>query len=203
MAIVEPGKGRAVIEHHGASVRITIPAATQAFGVIFLGLWLTFWAATEVAEARQLLNGQFFLDAGTGHSFSRLIWFAAWTLAGVWFIYALLWQLIGKEIIELDATSLKQIKQILLFKRSREYAIANIANVRLAPPEPKFSHGRYVIQILSFRAGAIAFDYGRSTHRLGQGLDEADARHVIDEICKHATSLSANGSDSKQELEAS
>ncbi|WP_119270678.1 hypothetical protein [Taklimakanibacter deserti] len=199
MAIVEPGKGRAVIEHDGTGLRITIPAATQAFGVIFMGLWLTLWAVGELAAARQLWNDGLLQNPKAG----LIIWFVAWTLGGGWMIYALLWQLVGKEVIELNSTSLKQVKQISLLSRSREYAVAKITNIRLAPPAPKYIRGKYVIQTQSFEAGAIAFDYGHSTCHLGQGLDEADARHVISEMRKRVTSLSVSGNDSKQELETS
>jgi hypothetical protein len=33
---------------------------------------------------------------------------------------------------------------------------------------------------LFFRSGQIAFDYGMKTHRFGQGVEEAEARYLID-----------------------
>lgn len=194
MAIVEPGKGRAVIEHDGSELRITIPAPQQAFGILFVSLWLILWTVGEYFAAREFWTGQFFQKP---EAFLP-IWFAGWTLGGAFMIYTLLWQLAGKEIIEINSTSLKQTKQLLLLSRSREYAVANIANVRLAPPEPKYVRGKYYIQSQSFNAGAIAFDYGRDTCRLAQGLDEAEVEHVIGEMRKRVKSLSP-----ERELEAS
>ncbi|WP_119270679.1 hypothetical protein [Taklimakanibacter deserti] len=189
MTVVEPGKGRAIIEQNGAGLRITIPAVTQAFGVIFISLWLIGWAFGEVMVSRQLFGSQSVQNSSQGGSLFMLVWLAAWTLGGGWAIYTLLWQLAGKEIIELTTTSLRQRKQIPLFSRSKEYALANIANLRVAPPRPRFYQGQYMIQGLSFKDGAISFDYGRDTHHLASGLDEADAKYVIGEMCKRVKSL--------------
>jgi hypothetical protein len=189
MAIVEPGKGRAVIEESGAGLRITIPVATQAFGAAFISLWLVGWAFGENMAIRFLFADLSAQNLKAGGSLFLLAWLAAWTLGGGWAIYTLLWQIAGKEIIELTSISLRQRKQIPLFSRSREYAVANIENIRLAPPQPQFYRGRYVLSGLSFKDGSISFDYGRDTHQLASGLDEADAKYVIGEMCKRVKSL--------------
>lgn len=199
MAIVEPGKGRAVIEHGGSGLRITIPAAMQTFGVIFMLMWLSLWVVGEIAVIRHLFGGQPLRDASGNNSLSLVVWFAGWTLGGAFVIYSLLWQLAGKEIIELNSTMLRQHKRIFFFSRSKDFAVAAITNMRLAPPQPKYIRGRYVISNLSFQAGAISFDYGRTTHRLGQGLDEAEAVYVIREMCKRVKSLRFSESDSEGE----
>lgn len=49
MALVEPGKGRAVIEQDGTGLRVTIPSARDLAGTAFLGLWLIGWAFGEFA----------------------------------------------------------------------------------------------------------------------------------------------------------
>jgi hypothetical protein len=46
-----------------------------------------------------------------------------------------------------------------------------------------------VIRGPGFEEGAISFDYGRSTYRMGAGLDQAEAEYVIDEMCKRSKSL--------------
>ena len=188
MAIVEPGKGRAIIEQVGSGLRIIIPARMQVFAVLFLPLWLVGWAFGEVTVARQLFGSG--LPANGGSLFLT-VWLTGWTLGGAWALYVLLWQLAGKEIIELTSTSLRQRKQISIFSRSREYAVATIKNMRLAPPTPVFYQGQYVMQGLTFKEGTIAFDYGRDTHHLGAGLDEADADYVIGEMRKRVKSLGA------------
>jgi hypothetical protein len=192
MAIVKPGKGRAVIENDGARLRITFPAPAQDGGIILMCVWLTGWAVGEFLVARKFLSGEVFLESSRDDLLFLIAWFAGWTVIGAFLSYTLLWQLFGKEIIELNSTLLKQLKQLFFFSRNKEYALANITNVRLAPPEPKYIRGKYVIASQSFASGAIAFDYGRTTYRLGQGADEAEARYVIEELNKRVKSLGAN-----------
>jgi hypothetical protein len=128
MAIVEPSQGRAIVETYGNDLRITIPAATQPAGVAILGMWLTFWVFGGVMIAGDSLNGR----SHEGTPFT-IAWFAIWTLASAWVIYVLLWQVVGKEIIELTSSSLRQRKHVAIFSRSKEYAVANVRNLRLAP----------------------------------------------------------------------
>lgn len=190
MAIVEPGKGRAILEQNGAGLLITIPAAVQAFGTIFLAIWLIGWAVGEIMVSRQLLSGELSHDPSGGGALFSIVWLAGWTLGGGWALYCLLWQLAGKEIIELTSTTLRQRKQTPLFSRSREYAIANMSNLRVAPPQPQYYQGKYIISGPGFKGGAISFDYGRDTYHLASGLDEADAKYVIGEMEKRVKSLS-------------
>lgn len=199
MALVEPGKGRVVIEHGGSGLRITIPAAMQTFGVIFMLMWLSFWAVGEIAVLRHFLGGQPLKDASGNDSLFLVVWFTGWTLGGALMIYSLLWQLVGKEIIELNSTMLRRRKRIFFFSRSKDFAVAGITNIRLALPQPKYIRGKYVISSPMTRTGAIAFDFGRSTHHLGHGLDETEARYVIAQLCERVKSLCFSESDSEGE----
>lgn len=188
MAIVAPGKGRAVIEHVGAALRITIPAKTQIFITLFLPFWLVGWAVGEVMVSRQLLFGSVWENHGG--SIFLVAWLGAWTIGGAFAAGILLWNITGKEIIELNSVTLKRRKQLPIFSRSKEYAVAHIANLRPAPTTPtSLWYYRQNMSFLSFNDGTISFDYGRDTHHLGSDLDEADAKYVIAEMCKRVTSL--------------
>ena len=189
MAIVEPGKGRAVIEQSGAGLRITIPAETRLFTTAFLGLWMIGWVFGEVTVVHQLFYGLPESRFPAPASFFLLAWLALWTLGGGWCVATLLWNASGKEIIELNSMTLKRIKQIPIFSRSREYKVANIANLRPAPPMPTSWYDEQDLSSLTFKEGAITFDYGRATYHLGTGLDEADAKYVIGEMCRQVKSL--------------
>ncbi|MFZ5673445.1 MAG: hypothetical protein ACOZAM_10835 [Pseudomonadota bacterium] len=57
MAIIEPGRGVAVIERDGSGLRISIPATIELSSVLLMAAFLTFWAAGEVAAFRHLLGG--------------------------------------------------------------------------------------------------------------------------------------------------
>jgi len=187
MAIVEPGKGRAIIEHKDTGLRITIPARTRFLPTAIAILFSPLWIFGEIAVIYKLVTEP--LSSGTAFF---AFWFTIWTLGGLWSLSSLLWNLSGKEVIDLDAVTLRRRKQIPLFSRSREYAVAGIAALRLAPPR---IYGYYYQQDMSFLhfndTGAIAFDHGRDTCRLGAGLDQAEASHVIKEMLRSVPALGA------------
>lgn len=192
MAVIEPGKGRAIIEHDGANLRITIPAVNSLSGTAFIGLWLIGWAFGEFA----VLYFMFIKPPEEPQPAFTLIflivWLAMWTMGGVWALITFLWAIAGKEVIELSSTTLRHRKQIPIFSRSRDYAVASIANLRLASLAPALADDQHNMgTALNFKDGAIAFDYGRATHHLGADLDEADAKYVIGEMCKRVKSLCA------------
>lgn len=190
MAIVEPGKGRAVIEQDGTGLRITIPARTYFFTTTISVLFVPFWIFGVLAATYKIVSEP--LSFGTAY---MAFWLTGWTLGGLWILNVLLWNLAGKEIIELSPTILKRHKQIPFFGRSREYAVASITDLRLSAPRLYQYYYQQDMSFLIFNdAGAISFDYGRETHRLGSSLDQADADHVVREMCKHVPSLSSEKS---------
>lgn len=198
MAAIEPGKGRAVIEDDGSGLRITISAEVQLRNIAFMSLWLTIWVIGEATITGKLLGGQPVDDFSGGGPLAPYFFLLFWTFAGAWMISALLWQVIGREIIELRPNLLRQRKQIMLISFCRDFAVSHIANLRLAPPQQKSTHDGLVLSHLSFETGAILFDYGRATRHLGQALDETQAKHVIEVMSRRLSSLcakAANGTD--------
>lgn len=191
MGLVEPGTGRASIEHDGAGLRITIRPKAQLFGTAFLGLWMIGWAFGEINVGHQLFFGTPENRFPAPGSLMIVAWLALWTLGGVWCLATFLWGIAGREIIELNARTLKRIKQIPILSRSKEYRVASIANLRLTSMTPaSWNDDNESLPSMTFSDGAISFDYGRSTYRLGSDLDEADAKYVIGEIRKRVKSLS-------------
>lgn len=191
MAIIAPGKGRAVIENDSAGLRITIPARLELFPTAFLSFWLIGWAAGEILVPYTFIFASHDKPSPAPALLFSIVWLAGWTVAGAWALSIFLWNVAGREIIELTSTVLMRRKQIPIFSRSKEYAVASIKGLRPAPVVQTFWPMQQNMAPLSFRDGTISFDYGRDTHRLGSGLDEADARYVIDEMCKRVKSLSA------------
>jgi hypothetical protein len=189
MALVEPGIGRAFIEHDGAGLRITIRPKPQLFGTAFLGLWMIGWAFGEVRVSYEFIYGMPEERFPAPESLLVLAWLALWTLGGCWCLVTLLWNVIGKEIFELNPSTLKRIKQIPIFSRSKEYRVASIANLRVTPIPSSWFDDEESLPSMTFSDGAISFDYGRSTYRLGSDLDEADAKYVIGEMCTRVKSL--------------
>lgn len=185
MAGGDPGNERVIIEHAGGMLRITIPAAARSLTVIVMLLWLCIWPFGEFKAVRDLIGG-----SENGLLFT-IIFLAGWTLAGVFVAYALLWQLTGQEIIELTQSTLRYHKHVSVFGRGKEYAVARITNLRAVRPVHGYdAEGN---KTNGLENGAIAFDYGLSTHRMGLSMDEGDAKQVVAELCQRATSLCGSG----------
>lgn len=184
MAIDESGRGITTIERDGSGLRITVFATVEMTSVLLLSVMLVFGVVGEFAGFRQLLSG------GENKVFVTF-WMAGWALGSALAAYALLWQLTGKEIIELNSTALRRRKQILFYSTVAEFAVAAIANMGLTPPQPTRIRGKQVISSPLTRVGAITFDYGRETHHLGLGLDETEAIFVMRELGKQVKSLRA------------
>jgi hypothetical protein len=77
-----------------------------------------------------------------------------------------------------------------IFGYSRAYAIANVVNPRITPYD---QFDLYFPRCLPFPfykdKHAVSFDYERKKHLLGISFDEADAKYVIDEMCKRVKSF--------------
>jgi hypothetical protein len=159
MATDESGRGKTTVERDGSGLRITVFAAVEMGSIVLLGVFLVFWAIGEVAAFLRLL-------AGDDNMMGLLFWVAMWTVGGLVAAYVVLWQLTGKEIIELDAVRLTRRKLLLGLGPSREYKVADISDLRPAP----------------------------YTYFLGSGLDEGESRYVIEEMCRRVKSLCAQGS---------
>lgn len=170
MAIIYPTASRAVIEMDAAMLCITIPVArahSQAASPLVC-LAVSVWVLALRIIA--LWRGE---SVDTGH-IAVLLALCTASLGMT------LWYFRGKEIIEIDATTLKRIRQVPFFRDVRKYSLAQIANLRPAADMklPAWLPAQR-LSCATFGGGRIAFDYGRRTHRLGIELSDADTARVL------------------------
>lgn len=191
-----------IVQDGGSDLRITIRATMPPLALVPIGLLLALFVSGEIGAINALLNGG--LRAGehyqlpwmteaiaNGPDFNRLMltWIAFAAVAIILLAGIFLWNIAGKEIIELDATTLKYTRRIPLLGYSREYSTAKIARLRLVPfPWTRKQNFSY----FGFKDRAIAFDYGGHTRRMGSGLDDANAHHVIQKMREQVKSLGAH-----------
>jgi hypothetical protein len=143
-------------------------------------------ALVIVATVAEMLSGR--LGQGPSLPFVALVPLL-FLIMGFRMIKALLWELAGKETIELSSSALWHSKQIPFFRRlDRVFMVADISNLRLPPPVARFGARRHMPDF-GFEEGALTFDRAGVTHYLGQGLDEAEARYVLDQMRKRVASL--------------
>jgi hypothetical protein len=95
-----------------------------------------------------------------------------------------LWKFADKEIIEVTANTVTITWQFLGYKTSNLYAIEHIKDLRVAamvanPTKIKLS------ALIDLNPNLLlAFDYGAKTFHCGIGLEEADAKQILQAIAQ-------------------
>ena len=94
-----------------------------------------------------------------------------------------LWQLTGKEEIEVTSYSITLSIIVILFRRSKEYVSEHTLDLRVSPMgmNEMYKWPRS-LAFYGIGGGIIVFDYGAGTIRVGSGIDEAEGKQIIAEI---------------------
>ena len=166
---------RFTIEGSVRQPEIRIPARKFWFGLVFLCFWLTLWTAGGVAAVSTLfLWPQLFLA----------VWLVFWAIGWVFAASTILWQFTGSEVIRVDSAQLSHGWRMLGFSRERAYALTKVHHLRINGSVPfafNFSGG-WGRPFMTRRMGCMSFDYGASTIRMGQGIDDAEGRLIIERL---------------------
>ena len=128
----------------------------------------------------QLLNG----DAPPEGELFMLVWFGVWTLGGVFALYALLWQVIGKEIITVTGQRFTTRRDIGGFGFDRHYDLLQMKDLRIDLPQFNPIDVSSSLQLWGIGGGVIAFEHGATSYRFGAGLDDTEAKEVVTVIKK-------------------
>ena len=107
------------------------------------------------------------------------VWLGVWTTGGGSILYNFLYQLFGKETIEVSERSIVLSKSIGRFGRPREYSAEHIKDLRVIPQANHTEFGNFG---WTHAASTLAFDYGARTYRFGDGADEGEAKQILREI---------------------
>ena len=184
MSKVEIGKGRAKINDTMNGLEIVIPSKKSFFTIAFIPFWLVGWLFGEVTVIGTLFRALFVPseESAGAPSLFMLVWLILWTVGGAFAIYTLLWNIKGKEIISVNSGEISYKKDLFGFGKSREYTLAEIKNMRVIdkPSGPWGAQTSW--NFWGFSGGTIGFDYGLKTYKIVNGIDEAEAKHIIDEI---------------------
>ena len=178
MAKINPPVSRITITDTSGSLRIVIPGSRSWFIIGFLGFWICGWAVAEFMVSSQFLKG----DAPPeGESF-MLAWFVVWTVGGLLAIYAWLWQVMGKEIVTVHGQTFTTRRDVGGFGFDKEYNLLQMRDLRAAQVGFNPLDLSSSLQLWGIGGGVIAFDHGAKTIRFGAGLDEAEAKEVVNAI---------------------
>ena len=189
----QPALPRYTSENTGASLKFFIPSKKNWFIIIFLGFWLIFWAIAEVAVGggmivgiiKMLIEGKLLelLVEGVLGGLFIFVWFALWTVGGSFALYTWLWNITGREVIEVTGESIQIARRIFSFGKPKEYTASHIKDLRTVPTA---GHGVWGFRVTRFTwgvpPGTLAFDYGAKTVNFGSGCEEAEAKMILKEI---------------------
>jgi len=181
--IENTSNGNSTINFDGLRMKIQIPSKKNWFIIIFLIVWMGGWFMGETSAISQVSARENIAD----NSF-LLIWLIGWTLGGGYAIVVLLWSLLGLETITIDNHIFQIEKGILDFRIiSKKYELSSIKMLKLNEEQTLLNlfHQRKVGDFWGLTGGKLKFDYGMKTIKFGIGIDEAEARFLIDEIVKN------------------
>lgn len=177
----QPYKGRATIQDNFSDLQIIIPAKRNWFIIIFVAAWLCGWFMGETFALGALTG----LIGDNPFSIFLLFWLIAWTVGGFFAFRTFLWNLIGKEIITVGQGSLMIDKKGALLFKPKTYDLNEVRNIRVQEDNLGYN-GIFGTQRNSFSAfnqgGTIRFDYGLKTVKFAGGIDEAEAKFIIDKL---------------------
>jgi hypothetical protein len=107
-------------------------------------------------------------------------WLFPWIRGEIYAVDSLLWQLGGKEIIEISKQSITLLRPILGFWYSKKYRAENIENLRFSHLEAfdKSSWRRHA-NFWELGDNLLAFNYKGKATRLIWGLNEADGKQIL------------------------
>jgi hypothetical protein len=166
MPIVKPTKPDHTIEVGDSSMTVYVPRRH------FMLLALAFGFIGIVYLIHLLSDLPFLRTDSTLMAFSAFV--AVWVF--LWAIYMLVLATAGREIIEVSQQSIVIKRKIIIGNTalpttpSKEYLMKHIKNLRTWPAL-RWSGG-----------GALAFDYGAKTVRFAAGIDDAEARQILERL---------------------
>jgi hypothetical protein len=165
---------------------IRIPARRNLLIVAFLSVWLCGWVAGEFTAPFQLFRE---IGRHSGAAAFMLFWLCGWTAGGGFVIYILLWQLRGFEVVTVSGAALSIRQSLPLFGRVKEYDLTQIRDLRVASYTYNPFDFKNRMAFWGIGGGNLAFDYGYKTFRFGAGVDEAEARIILQTILQRAPQL--------------
>jgi len=156
---------------------VVIPVRRNWPLLVVVPLWLGLWTLSMTGLAGEIRSGR----ARGGEAGFFEVWLIAAVLWSSTVVYAWLWNAIGHEVVALRPGALVLRREVAGVGLSREYSLAEVRHLRVSVPPP--DAGRWSSPIRFGREpGVIAFEYGARTVRFGEGLDEAEASLVLEEI---------------------
>ena len=167
---------RSTITDEAGGLTIVMPTRRLLPFVIFLPIWIVGWGFGESFAIATLVSGK---GGGPAPTLFLAFWLTMWTFGGMVAVTLWLWTMFGRERLVVGSGRFVHSYELFGFTRPREYDVQAIRGLRAAPN--LFSNARG-FATMGPGSGAITFDYGAKTVRVGSSLDEAEGRMIVQRI---------------------
>lgn len=178
MAKRRPSTSRITITDTPDELRMVIPCRRSWFVIGMLAFWVCAWGVGEVMGSTSLFKG----EVPAGEEKLMLAWLGVWTVSGLAALVALQWQVMGKEIVTVQGQTLKAQREGGGIGFRKEYDLQQMANLRVEQPGFSPFDVSSSLQLWGVGGGVIAFESGNKIRRFGAGLDEAEAKLVVEAL---------------------
>lgn len=178
MAKRRPPTPRITISDKPDELRMVIPNRRSWFVIGVLAFWVCAWGVGEVMGSATLFKG----EVPPGEEGLMLAWLGVWTVSGLAALVALQWQVMGKEIVTVQGQTLKTQREGGGIGFRKEYDLQQMANLRVEQPRFSPFDVSASFQLWGIGGGVIAFESAGKTSRFGAGLDEAEAKQVVESL---------------------
>jgi hypothetical protein len=170
--------------HPDADLTATIPVRFPSYAVVLNAAWFLVWAAGETILI--LLLGSTVPEEGRGawplYRLALALALAAFTAAGLFLAWRLLWEALGREVLRMHDDELVLRREALGIGHSHTFPMWSVRDFRVGrfnedPIYPLWSRlfvGKGPCYV-SFRAGPREIHFGR-------GMSESDATYLVDRM---------------------
>ena len=172
------GTERFTVEYGAGGQLIRIPARRQIFVLLFLSVWLCGWTVGGFAALYALF---------AHFSYFLVFWLCGWALGWCLAAGTVAWMLGGSETVRVIGTDLELGQHVFGYSRRWLYQGQQIRNLSAAGQAPWPFQSQFQWNVPFFRTsrfGSVKFDYGPRTTYFAPGLDEAEARLIVDRLAK-------------------
>src|SRR5262245_44315034 len=190
--LVPPIPPRYTVSQQGGALRITLPSRRQWLllvpNALFVVVWLLLVIGLLTAALPALLSDVFSKPTALAEAIPLLlfglVWIGLFSLGGLTALYAALWNLAGREVIEVSRQSLRLSRAVPGWTQTQEYQSAHIRDLRVSPQVLPLFYRQWAGWFnLGAGRGQLAFDYGARTVRFADA-DEAEAKMILAEILR-------------------
>ncbi|MCB9134365.1 MAG: hypothetical protein H6636_02995 [Anaerolineales bacterium] len=182
------------VEKTEHDIRLTLPSKKSIGQILWFTFWLLGWGlltANVYYLVRQLFT-MASLSQESGGSFPLFLiplicvgfFILILLVLGAFGIYVYVWQLAGKEIVEINSQTMSISRQILRWKKSNNYSSNLVRNVRINVQSVSFAPLQ-TFRKLSGRTGMIIFDYEKKIFHFGLDIDETEAKQIITALTQY------------------